>query len=114
MATTAPPDPPDFFTVEEAARVLRIGRTAAYALSRRWRDSEGREGLPVVPVSRLLRVPPSALEEMTGGRITTSPTPRNEPASSRVSEGLGVDRAGGQSPHTPSQQRRGRARSSSS
>jgi hypothetical protein len=113
MSTTAPPDPPDFFTVEEAARVLRIGRTAAYALSRRWRDTEGREGLPVVPVGRLLRVPRSALEEMTGGRITTSPTTPNEPASSRVSEGRGVDRSRVQLPHTPSQQRR-RARSSSS
>src|SRR2546421_7838381 len=106
MPTTTP-EPPDFLTVEEAARVLRIGRTAAYALARTWRDTNGREGLPVVPFGRLLRVPRSALEEMTGGRITTT---RNEPASSRVSEGRGVDRAGGQSPHTPSQQQRPRAR----
>src|SRR6266516_4842098 len=85
LATTTP-EPPDFFTVEEAARVLRIGRTAAYALSRKWRETEGREGLPVVPVGRLLRVPRSALEEMTGGRITTSPTTPNQPVPSRGSE----------------------------
>src|SRR5438045_6501787 len=110
MARTAPPDPPDFFTVEEAARVLRIGRTAAYALSRRWRDTEGREGLPVVPVGRLLRVPRSALEEMTGGRITSSPTMPNEPVPARVSEGRPVDQPRS---HATTQPRR-RARSASS
>ena len=62
-------EPPDFFTVEEAARVLRIGRTAAYALTRTWRDTDGRDGLPVVPVGRLLRVPRAALEQMAGGPI---------------------------------------------
>ena len=71
LHTTAP-EPPDFFTVEEAARVLRIGRTAAYALARRWRDTEGRQGLPVVPVGRLLRVPRVALEEMAGGSLTAA------------------------------------------
>ena len=112
MATTAP-EPPDFFTVEEAARVLRIGRTAAYALSRRWRDTEGREGLPVVGVGRQLRVPRSALEEMTGGRITTSPATPKEPASARVSEELRVDGSRGQSPNAAREQRR-RPRSTAS
>ena len=57
-------DLPDFLTVEEAAEVLRIGRTAAYLLTRRWRDSDGREGLPVERLGRLLRVPRAALERM--------------------------------------------------
>jgi hypothetical protein len=70
---------PDFLTVEEAARVLRIGRTAAYALARVWRESGGREGLPVVPVGRLLRVPRSALEAMAGGAITASVVVVGEP-----------------------------------
>jgi hypothetical protein len=70
---------PDFLTVEEAARVLRIGRTAAYALTRVWRQSGGREGLPVVPVGRLLRVPRAALEAMAGGAITTSVVVVDEP-----------------------------------
>ena len=63
---------PDFLTVEEAARVLRIGRTAAYGLARLWRDTSGREGLPVVSVGRLLRVPRAALEELAGGAITST------------------------------------------
>jgi hypothetical protein len=70
---------PDFLTVEEAARVLRIGRTAAYALARVWRETSGREGLPVVPVGRLLRVPRAALEAMAGGAITATAVVVGEP-----------------------------------
>jgi hypothetical protein len=77
MSTTS--EVPDFLTVEEAARVLRIGRTAAYALARVWRESGGREGLPVVPVGRLLRVPRAALEAMAGGAITASTVVIGEP-----------------------------------
>jgi excisionase family DNA binding protein len=66
----------DFFTVEEAARVLRIGRTAAYALARRWRETGGEDGLPVVAFGRLLRVPRTALEALTGGPIPTVPPPK--------------------------------------
>ena len=52
---------PDFLTVEEAAAVLRIGRTSAYLLCQRWRFSRGESGLPVVQVGRQLRVPRAAL-----------------------------------------------------
>lgn len=69
MAATNP-ETPDFFTVEEAARVLRIGRTAAYELARTWRATGGRDGLPVVAFGRLLRVPRAALEGLSGGPIT--------------------------------------------
>ncbi|MBV8235865.1 MAG: helix-turn-helix domain-containing protein [Acidimicrobiia bacterium] len=56
---------PEFLTVEEAAAVLRIGRTAAYLLCQRWRLSAGETGLPVVRVGRQLRVPRAALVRMT-------------------------------------------------
>ncbi len=61
------PDPPSFdelpevLTIEEAAKVLRISRGAAYALARQWLDSGGRQGLPVVRLGRSLRVPRAAL-----------------------------------------------------
>jgi excisionase family DNA binding protein len=53
-----------FLRVEEAARVLRISRTSAYALTRRFLDTGGREGLPAVRVGRSVRVPAAALEVM--------------------------------------------------
>jgi excisionase family DNA binding protein len=53
-----------FLRVEEAARVLRISRTSAYALTRRFLDTDGREGLAAVRVGRSVRVPVAALEQM--------------------------------------------------
>ena len=57
-------DLPEVLTVEEAAVVLRIGRGAAYELARLWRETNGREGLPVVSLGRSLRVPRAALRRM--------------------------------------------------
>ena len=57
-------DLPEVLTVEEAAAVLRIGRGAAYELARRWRESDGRDGLPVVTLGRSLRVPRAALRRL--------------------------------------------------
>lgn len=68
-------DLPEVLTVEEAARVLRIGRGAAYELARQWRATEGREGLPVVRLGRSLRVPRAALLrllEVSGGRASAA------------------------------------------
>ena len=60
---------PDFFTVEEAARILRIGRTAAYLAAKRFRETDGAEGLPCVAIRGSLRVPRRRLELMAGGPI---------------------------------------------
>lgn len=57
-------DLPEVLTVEEAAAVLRIGRGAAYELARLWRETNGREGLPVVTLGRSLRVPRHALRRL--------------------------------------------------
>ena len=65
--------PPDLLTVEEAARVLRIGRTSAYALARRYLATAGAEGVPVLRIGHLLRVPRCGLEELVGGPITWPP-----------------------------------------
>jgi hypothetical protein len=53
-------------TVEEAARVMRIGRTKAYDMAREWRVTGGKAGLPVVDFGNVLRVPVAALAERLG------------------------------------------------
>jgi excisionase family DNA binding protein len=53
-----------FLRVVEAARFLRISRTSAYALTRRFLDTDGREGLPAVRIGRSVRVPTAALEQL--------------------------------------------------
>ena len=57
-------------TVEESAQVLRIGRTLAYELARRYQASAGTDGLPTVRVGSCLRVPRWALVELAEhGRV---------------------------------------------
>ena len=60
---------PDFLTVEEAAAVLRIGRTAAYALSRQFLATDGASGLPVLRIGKQMRVPRARLEQWNGGPL---------------------------------------------
>ena len=61
---------PDFLRIEEAAKVLRIGRTSAYELAREFLATAGASGLPVVRIGHQLRVPRRRLEELAGGPIT--------------------------------------------
>jgi hypothetical protein len=65
--------PPAFLRVEEAAAVLRIGRTSAYELARRFLATAGGSGLPVVRIGKQLRVPLHRLEELAGGPINWPP-----------------------------------------
>jgi len=61
---------PLLLTVEEAAGVLRIGRSLAYELARLYESSDGRDGLPVLRVGALMRVPRWALAELIStGRV---------------------------------------------
>ena len=73
---------PDLLTVEEAARLIRVGRTKAYAMAREWRATNGRSGLPVVDFGNVLRVPRRALEELIGVELTgtVDPPDRRESA----------------------------------
>ena len=81
---------PDFLTVEEAAAVLRIGRSAAYELARRYRVTGGAEGLPVIVLGRLLRVPRAQLEVWAGGALGElgERTPRQHQTSARTQQHL--------------------------
>lgn len=49
-------------TISEAAEVLGCGRSTAYLLAQKWRESGGAEGLPTIRVGeRSLAVPLPAL-----------------------------------------------------
>ena len=81
---------PALYTVEEAAKLLRVGRTKAYALTREWRATGGRSGLPVVDFGNILRVPRAALEQMLGvdlaGTSVTEASPVVAPAAEVVAK----------------------------
>jgi hypothetical protein len=62
-------------TVEEAAAVLRIGRTKAYAMAREWRATNGRSGLPVIDLGNVLRVPVAQLEVFYGVTLDLAAPP---------------------------------------
>jgi excisionase family DNA binding protein len=90
-------------TIEEAARILRIGRSAAYKLAREYLATDGASGVPAVRIGGQQRVPRHRLEEHIGGPITwpipdaptadstadtsersASPTPSHSPVVARL------------------------------
>jgi hypothetical protein len=83
-------DENDFLTVLEAAKVLRLGRTCAYELAARYEETGGAEGLPVVRLGRLLRVPRGRLEALNGGPLRAV---SSEPAARAASSGRSAPRA---------------------
>lgn len=64
--SSLPHDLPPFLTIEEAAQLLRIGRTTAYLQARTYRDTGGREGLPNVCLGRRKLVPLNDLLHILG------------------------------------------------
>jgi excisionase family DNA binding protein len=68
------------YTVEEAGRLLRIGRGAAYEAARRG-------DLPAVRIGRSLRVPRHALDAMLG--LTNDETQPGRAASRTTSAAVG-------------------------
>ena len=73
-ATTSPTDAAEVLTVDEAAAVLRISRNAAYTLTRQWRATGGRTGLPCIKIGRSVRVPRADLD-----RIISAAHPSDDP-----------------------------------
>ena len=51
-------------TVPEAAAILHISRNVAYTLTRQWRATGGRAGLPCIKVGRSVRVPRADLDRI--------------------------------------------------
>ena len=64
---------PDLLTIEEAARVLRIGRTKAYAMGQEYRTTNARSGMKVIEVGGQLRVPRAWLEDKLGAPLLSIP-----------------------------------------
>ncbi len=56
-------DLPPFLTVEQAAKVLQIGRSKAYELTVEWERTDHTSGLPFVWFGHQKRVPRAALEQ---------------------------------------------------
>lgn len=57
-------------TIEESARVLRVGRSLAYQLAGEYEASGGLSGLPVIRLGGCLRVPRWALLQLAlTGRV---------------------------------------------
>lgn len=48
---------PEMLRVEEAASLLRIGRSTAYGAVAQYQVTGGREGIPSIRINRTLRVP---------------------------------------------------------
>ena len=62
--------PPDFLTVEEAAAILRLGRTSAYREARKYFATDGAEGMCAHRFGKQIRVPRCYIEQRLGGPIT--------------------------------------------
>lgn len=64
-------EPPPLLTIEEAARLLTVGRSRAYTMAREYLCSGGTVGMPVIRLGpATLRVPRWALIELaTTGRV---------------------------------------------
>ena len=54
-------DLPPFLRIEQAQELTQLGRSQIYELTRRWRETGGKEGIPVVRFGRCLRIPTAAL-----------------------------------------------------
>jgi hypothetical protein len=54
-------DLPPFLRIEQAQELTQLGRSQIYVLTRRWRETGGKEGIPVVQFGRCLRIPTAGL-----------------------------------------------------
>ena len=57
-------DLPPFLTVKQVQELTQLGRAQVYALVNRYRETDGKEGMPVTEFGRNLRVPTAALMRM--------------------------------------------------
>lgn len=60
---------PTFLTVEQAAKVLQLGRSKAYELTVEWERSGGKSGIPFVWFGNQKRIPLDALMRWVDGQL---------------------------------------------
>lgn len=66
-------DLPPLLTVEQAAKVLQIGRSKAYELTVEYERSGGRSGLPFIWVGNQKRIPRDELVAYVNGQLLHPP-----------------------------------------
>ncbi len=66
-------DLPPFMTIEQAAKVLQLGRSKAYQLSVEWEHTGGASGLPFVWFGHQKRIPRAALERFVTRSLAPPP-----------------------------------------
>lgn len=67
---------PELLTIDETARVMGVSKNTVYADARRYRATNGEEGLEVVDACGQMRVPRRRLEEKLKITIDHIPPPR--------------------------------------
>jgi hypothetical protein len=66
-------DQPPFLTVEQAARVLQLGRSKAYELTVEWDRTGGVSGIPFVWFGKQKRIPRDALARYVEAQLERPP-----------------------------------------
>lgn len=62
-------DVPPFMTIEQAAKVLQLGRSKTYELSVEWERSGGASGLPFVRIGHQKRIPRAVLQRFVDATL---------------------------------------------
>ena len=60
---------PRFMTVEQAGKLLQLGRSKTYALTVEWERTNGRSGIPFVWFGNQKRIPLDALMRWVDGQL---------------------------------------------
>ena len=64
---------PPFLTVDQAGKVLQLGRSKTYELTVEWERSSGASGIPFVWFGNQKRIPRDALARYVDGQLERPP-----------------------------------------
>ena len=67
-------DVPAFLTVEQAGRLLQLGRSKSYELTVEWERTGGKAGIPFVWFGNQKRIPRDALARWVNSRLHDAQT----------------------------------------